>query len=471
MKQGFLRRLRRLTYIGFSIFVWWFALTAVNASVPSTKQTQEAAFAMTVSGWNFDLIGWEVKAIREKIQAYWTQPAAKVPPAESAQWVDEYMERARQIGGLEGEINRILSEDNQSGNVDALQKEVDALRQQQETTRVAVEQIIEQQVEWALADEGIGVIERTGVATQSIWQSLGLKLWPPVYFGFVEPPKKMIISPRDRIETIYGRMVGAEIPLEVIESSEKTIYDEHNLSAYITNIGGLGAYPAMVVDRASLEWVLSTVAHEWVHNYLTFFPLGFNYLKNAEIMTINETVADIVGNEIGDKVLRTFYPDLIPPDSIPPLRSAPAIVIDGEIEDGLVLSAPVESHHFDFATEMRMTRLQVDRYLEEGKVEEAEAYMEQRRQAFVEHGYPLRVLNQAYFAFHGSYGTSAASTDPIGPTLKHLRELSPDLKTFLVRVRDLMSLSEIEAEIEAEIETAIKSANNTELIEFNGFAK
>ena len=66
---------------------------------------------MTVSGWNFDLIDWEVKAIREKIQAYWTQPAAKVPPTESAQWVADYMERARQIGGLEGEINRILSED------------------------------------------------------------------------------------------------------------------------------------------------------------------------------------------------------------------------------------------------------------------------------------------------------------------------------------------------------------------------
>lgn len=61
--------------------------------------------------------------------------------------------------------------------------------------------------------------------------------------------------------------------------------------------------------------------------------------------------------------------------------------------------------------------------------------MENRRTVFVENGYPLRVLNQAYFAFHGSYGTSGASTSPIGPKLDRLRELSPDLRSFLETVR------------------------------------
>ena len=40
--------------------------------------------------------------------------------------------------------------------------------------------------------------------------------------------------------------------------------------------------------------------------------------------------------------------------------------------------------------------------------------MEERRLLMVEHGYPIRVLNQAYFAFHGAYAESPASSSPIG---------------------------------------------------------
>jgi hypothetical protein len=106
---------------------------------------------------------------------------------------------------------------------------------------------------------------------------------------------------------------------------------------------------------------------------------------------------------------------------------------------------PEEPPPFDFGTEMRETRLRVDELLAAGQVEAAERYMEERRRLFVQHGYPLRVLNQAYFAFHGSYGTSAASTSPIGPKLEELRTLTPDLQTFLVAVRDITSVEELEA--------------------------
>ena len=65
-----------------------------------------------------------------------------------------------------------------------------------------------------------------------------------------------------------------------------------------------------------------------------------------------------------------------------------------------------------------------------GRVRDAEEYMEIRRILFRENGYPIRKLNQAYFAFHGSYGTGAAATSPIGPKLERLRSLTPDLRTF-----------------------------------------
>ncbi len=77
----------------------------------------------------------------------------------------------------------------------------------------------------------------------------------------------------------------------------------------------------------------------------------------------------------------------------------------------------------------------VDLFLKYGRVEDAEEYMQIRRQLFEENGYHIRKLNQAYFAFHGAYGTGAAATSPIGPKLQRLRELSPDLRTFLETVR------------------------------------
>ncbi len=70
---------------------------------------------------------------------------------------------------------------------------------------------------------------------------------------------------------------------------------------------------------------------------------------------------------------------------------------------------------------MRQLRLDVDRLLGEGEVAEAEALMEEKRQYLAEHGYFIRKINQAYFAFHGLYGTAPASSSPIGPKLEELQ--------------------------------------------------
>jgi hypothetical protein len=94
---------------------------------------------------------------------------------------------------------------------------------------------------------------------------------------------------------------------------------------------------------------------------------------------------------------------------------------------------------------MRHTREVVDMFLNAGRVEDAEEYMEIRRLLFEENGFHIRKLNQAYFAFHGSYGTGAAATSPIGPKLEHLRALSPDLRTFLETVRWFTSEADLDA--------------------------
>jgi len=191
----------------------------------------------------------------------------------------------------------------------------------------------------------------------------------------------------------------------------------------------------MVYQTNSLEWLSDVVAHEWIHNYLTLRPLGLNYMDNQEMRTINETTASIAGTEIGRALLETYYPELLPPPApaAPPPAAAPQ---------------PAEPPEFDYHVEMRETRVEVDRLLAEGKIEEAEAYMENRRVEFWQNGYHIRKLNQAFFAFHGSYADDprggAAGEDPVGAAVRSLRLQSSSLEDFLNRISWITSFEELQ---------------------------
>ncbi len=92
---------------------------------------------------------------------------------------------------------------------------------------------------------------------------------------------------------------------------------------------------------------------------------------------------------------------------------------------------------FDFNREMREIRRAVDNYLAQGEIELAEEFMERKRQFLAERGYYIRKLNQAYFAFHGTYAFSPASVSPVGEQLEELRGYSPNLGEFLAAVRKI----------------------------------
>jgi len=162
--------------------------------------------------------------------------------------------------------------------------------------------------------------------------------------------------------------------------------------------------------------------------------LGWNYDASPETRTINETVASIVGKEIGRATVARFYPELLPPEPDPTPE---------EPEDDN--APPPEPPAFDFRMEMRETRVQADALLAEGRIEEAEVYMEERRREFVANGYGIRKLNQAYFAFHGAYADQpgARGEDPIGPAVQELRAQSPDLHTFVTRAAGVTTLEEL----------------------------
>jgi hypothetical protein len=199
-------------------------------------------------------------------------------------------------------------------------------------------------------------------------------------------------------------------------------------SALVVEVGGMATYPYYVTDRADLSYVIDTITEEWLHQYLAFKPLGFLYIldlagfkRNFDIVTMNETLAGIISEEIGAIIYEKYYS------------------VD-EIED---TPLPSDPSAFDFGKEMREIRRTVDEYLARGEIEQAEVYMEQKRLFLAENGYHIRKLNQAYFAFHGAYADSPTSINPIGVEMRQLREQCGSLKDFLNTVAEMTTRQEL----------------------------
>ena len=94
--------------------------------------------------------------------------------------------------------------------------------------------------------------------------------------------------------------------------------------------------------------------------------------------------------------------------------------------------------------------LEVDRLLAEGNIDEAESYMESRRIYFWENGYLIRRLNQAYFAFHGSYaaqpgGAAGEEGVDLGEELRQLKERTLSYRDFMRLVAWKWRLDQFEA--------------------------
>jgi hypothetical protein len=141
-------------------------------------------------------------------------------------------------------------------------------------------------------------------------------------------------------------------------------------------------------------------------------------------------------------VLERYYPELLQSGSTSSLTSFNA---SGSFP------APLEDEPpFDFRAEMHETRVTADKLLAEGKIKEAESYMEQRRQIFWDHGYLIRKLNQAYFAFHGAYADvpgGAAGEDPVGPAVRALRAKSASLADFINTIAWMTSFQQLQEAI------------------------
>ena len=336
--------------------------------------------------------------------------------------VDEFFRLGEEVQRLQSSLERAVAlaggDPAEAMTPEEIQHEIDEILERHEDLRPRVEETLEAEISATL--EEMGII-----------RTLGPLRWPPVDFTFDPGPLVLTTSPFEEVRRLTDLLLNSGIPILEQEQLEGEVEEDTDVSALIVRVGGIATYPAAVTPEGSLHTTLFLASHEWLHHHLVFSPLGRRWWQGGDIQSINETVANIAGEEIGDATLTGLTGQVIERPAYEP----PSLEPDVEPEHGV----------FDFRREMRETRLRLDDLLADGQVAEAAEYLEERRLLFVENGYYIRKLNQAYFAFHGTYADNPASVSPIEPQLRAVRAASADLAAFLKRVSGVTAAEELEA--------------------------
>ncbi len=360
----------------------------------------------------FDLVNWEFNALISEAGKLFSRRDENTDNATAV-----FFTNIERIQRLEWEI-RAVGAGKRQGDLASLEDELGERQRQNAELAELVERHLETQIREAFSQQGI---------YNPLDKCVSIRIgYPPVNIHLAKPPHLLVVSPRDRIESIREVTLLPDMSEEDMASIEAEI-DSLGVSALVVNLGGLSTYPSYVTDKADVRFMLDTAGEEWLHQYLAFTPLGFLYVldlagirRDYDIATMNETVASMISKEIGAIIYEQYY-------------------ANGEGDD----AEQVAESGFDFNKAMREIRKAVDDYLARGEIEQAEEFMEQKRQYLAENGYYIRKLNQAYFAFHGAYADSPTSISPIGTELKELRSRSVSLREFLDAVTGMASREDL----------------------------
>ena len=367
----------------------------------------------------FDFIEWTLNAWHLKLSESALDLEKMLFEDQTLQIVQDYLLQVAKVRSLGAEVEFIFADpaiaDPQAESTPTLVALAAEEQRLDDLAKIA-EPILQKQVSEALASLGL---------------SAAGQVLPPVAYHVSALPLNLVISPRDEIRRISEVSLESGLNAQEKDALEQEIQTDLSLSAIVVPIGGLSAYPTMVMQTTDLAWLLDTIAHEWTHTYLALRPLGMNYFTSGAMRTINETTASLVGKEISLEILRAHYPAWLPAESTSQPQS----------------TTPQEPPAFDYRAEMRITRVATDALLAEGKIDEAETYMEARRQFFWQNGYLIRKLNQAYFAFYGAYndepGGGASGDDPVGPLVVELRSKSSSLAEFIRTIARVNTYEEL----------------------------
>jgi hypothetical protein len=357
----------------------------------------------TAERHSFSIFSWEVRHFPEK----WLYKAGDFLRGHDHGDDEGALKR---YFALTAEMSQLQQDDPNSTDLAAREEE-----------RAEMENTVEDTIEGRVTS----ILEGQGLAMEPpLFTDMDI-VFPPVDFEFDQPPRVLVTSPRDRIQLTHDYLLRPGISPDQIAGIEADAEKEPNTSALAAQTGGVSTYPSVEDNLDSYEHLIEIVFHEWTHSYLIFYPLGSRYFDSSELRTLNETVASVAGEHLAVLYFEK-YGHLDSEEAVPNASPAP--------------SEPL----FDFTAEMRALRRQVESMLAEGKIEEAEVLMEEKRAEFAEKGYRIRKLNQAYFAFYGFYGTGAGSIDPIGPKVEQLFASTATPGEFLRQARSLTSQADLD---------------------------
>ena len=406
-----------------------------GTSVDPTQQLEKIRAFSRI--YEFDYVSWTVSTLSRKLVQSSIGVNRYVSPEDGKQIVEDYLDLKNQTVQLEVELTNTLSNPNlvdQEKLADGIREKLALIKARREQIAPFVEQILQVQLNTALTDLDI---------------SLGGQLIPPVLYRSEPNSFALIVSPRDEILQEANLMMIRGLSIDEIIQLENNIESNLDLSALVVGIGGVGLYPSMIIESGNLDWLIRVIAHEWTHNYLTLRPLGAHYNASPELKTINETIADLSADEIQYRTFQLYYPEMLPQT---PVEQEPISEAETESEENIAKETKIEPGPppFEFRAEMHITRLEVDRLLAAGEIETAESYMESRRGFFWENGYQIRKLNQAYFAFHGSYaadpgGATSQEGADLGTQLRELKDRAPSYKSFMRQVAWRWNLEQFQA--------------------------
>ena len=383
-------------------------LVAIGILVLLSTRIDEYHFTQSdyaAGSHSFSIVQWELRHLPLK----WTHllwelyPGNKPLDFERNSIVHEYLSTTLQLQKEQDNLADAATTtpliDSASKNyIDLKNKEVVRLSRKREELRGRAEEAIESAVSRAANNHGLGF-------------TFGILL-PPTDFRLGDPPHLLIISRRDKIVMSDSKLINPNLKWSERAEIENRAELYENTSALVDDLAGLGTYPAIVSDKDSLRRIMRTAAHEWLHNYWILKPLGRNMWDSQNMQILNETAADLVGNELGDEAF---------------------IILGNDIENAYKYDTFSSSNPHLF-TILRETRINVEEMLKNGNIEEAEKYMRKQLWNLKLGGYNIRKLNQAYFAFRGNYAEGPASISPIGSDLRELRDYYSTLGEFIESV-------------------------------------
>ena len=376
---------------------------------------------VATAGFGYNLTSFEVRHLPAK----WLHrlnsalPWVEIDDETRMAYLDRYPDLARELRSARDDLKSALARGDATA-ISIAESQIDSLIGERNRIRDAVEELLEAAISTELIRLGL--------------HQDGEFIWPPVDFRIDDTPHVFVTSPRDEIRRNSVRLLRPDLTEQDKQQMEDQVFETADLSSVVLPTGGLASFPNLVPSDYSLQSLLEVSAHEWLHAYLLFHPLGRAYWSNGDMTSLNETLANRFGQEVG----RTVYNRLTGKDVNvlePPYNPQHDTEDDDNDEDGA--KAPFDARDF-----LHDTRHQTEQLLEQGKIEEAETYMEVRRQTLVENGHNIRKINQAYFAFHGTYADSPSSTSNLANQIWQLRQQTPNAGTLVKQLQTIANYNQ-----------------------------